>query len=320
MSRTTDTIDLRLISKISSLYYHQNLSQLEIANRLNLSRPKVSRLLKEARERGIVKITVVYSDESYVDLEAQIEKRYDLKEVIVVNVDKTSYLNNDQVLKSQIGNIAANYLHRVISSGEIIGVAWGTTLQAMVESLQPQPIENLHVVQLLGGVGMPEAKAHAADLSRRIAQLFYGKLTLLPAPGIVSNKESKKVFLADQSVQSAINLFPSVSKAVVGIGALSTNSVLDNGVISKKIYKELIEKKAVGDISLRFFNKYGDKVESSLEEKLIGISLPEIKKVDNVIAIAGGNQKFEAILGALRSGYINVLITDSITAKRLIEE
>lgn len=320
MSRTTDTIDLRLISKISSLYYHQNLSQLEIANRLNLSRPKVSRLLKEARERGIVKITVVYSDESYVDLEAQIEKRYDLKEVIVVNVDKTSYLNNDQVLKSQIGNIAANYLHRVISSGEIIGVAWGTTLQAMVESLQPQPIENLHVVQLLGGVGMPEAKAHAADLSRRIAQLFYGKLTLLPAPGIVSNKESKKVFLADESVQSAINLFPSVSKAVVGIGALSTNSVLDNGVISKKIYKELIEKGAVGDISLRFFNKYGEKVESSLEEKLIGISLPEIKKVDNVIAIAGGNQKFEAILGALRSGYINVLITDSITAKRLIEE
>lgn len=320
MPRTTDFIDLRLISKISSLYYHNNLSQLEIANRLNLSRPKVSRLLKEARERGIVKITVMYSDDNFVDLEAQIENRFNLKEAIIVNVDETSYYSNDRIIKNQLGNVGANYLHRTITNGDVIGVAWGTTLQALVEHLKPQQLDDLHVVQLLGGVGLPEAKAHAADLSRRIAQLFYARLTLLPAPGIVSNSESKKVFLADSLVQSAIDIFPKVTKAIVGIGALSTNSVLDNRVISSKIYKELTDKEAVGDLSLRFFNKNGEKVESSLENKLIGISLPELKKINNVIAIAGGSQKYEAISGALKSGYINVLITDILTAKRLVSE
>ncbi len=320
MPRPTETIDLRLISKISSLYYHNNLSQLEIANRLNLSRPKVSRLLKVARERGIVKITVMYSDDNFVDLETQIEKRFNLKEAIIVNVDQTSYSTNERIIKNQLGNVAANYLHRTITNGDVLGVAWGTTLQALVEHLQPQQLDDLHVVQLLGGVGLPEAKAHAADLSRRIAQLFYGRLTLLPAPGIVSNAESKKAFLADSLVHSAINIFPKITKAIVGIGALSTNSVLYNRVISSKIYKELIERDAVGDISLRFFNKNGEKVVSSLEDKLIGISLPELKKIENVITIAGGSQKYEAILGALKSGYINVLITDVLTAKRLVND
>ncbi len=320
MPRTNNSIDFRLISKVSSLYYHQNYNQLEIANKLNLSRPKVSRLLKEARERGIVRITVTYSDKNYVDLEVRIEEKFHLKEVVIVEIDPVPYNENNRVLKRQMGMEAANYLQRVIAKGDFLGITWGTTLQEMVESIRPQPIEDLHIVQLLGGVGPAEAKAHAADLSRRLAQLFYSHLTLLPAPGIASNAEAKKALLTDQHVKSAMKLFPKITKAFVGVGSLITNQVLasKDELISEDVHKELIDKKAVGDISLHFFDRDGNRVKTPLEERLIGIDLDQLSQIDNVIAIAGGKQKVEAILGALRGGYVDVLITDIITAKQLM--
>ena len=321
MPRTNNAIDFRLLSKVASLYYHQNYSQLEIANKLNLSRPKVSRLLKEARERGVVRITVNYSDKNFVDFEVKLEEKFHLKEVVIVDIDPDSYEENSPFLKRQMGAEAANYLQRIITKGDVLGVTWGTTLQEMVESIRPQQIEELHIVQLLGGVGPPEAKAHAADLSRRLAHLFYGTLTLLPAPGIASNPDSKKALLSDQQVKSAFDLFPKVTKAFVGIGSLSTNPVLDgdDSLIEPEVHRELIEKDAVGDISLRFFDKHGKPVKTSLQERLIGIELDQLKKIKNVVAIAGGKNKIEAIRGALRGGYIDVLITDIFTAKALAD-
>jgi len=319
MPRINNAIDFRLLSKVASLYYHQNYSQLEIANKLNLSRPKVSRLLKEARERGVVRITVNYSDKNFVDIEVKLEEKYHLKEVVIVDIDPDSYGENSPFLKRQMGAEAANYLQRIITKGDVLGVTWGTTLQEMVESIRPQQIEDLHIVQLLGGVGPPEAKAHAADLSRRLAHLFYGTLTLLPAPGIASNPDSKKALLSDQQVKSAFDLFPKVTKAFVGIGSLSTNPVLDgdDNPIAPQIHRELMEKDAVGDISLRFFDKHGKPVKTTLQERLIGIELDQLKKIKNVVAIAGGKNKIDAIRGALRGGYIDVLITDIFTAKSL---
>ena len=322
MPRINNAIDFRLLSKVASLYYHQNYSQLDIANKLNLSRPKVSRLLKEARERGVVRITVNYSDKNFVDVEVKLEEKFHLKEVVIVDIDPDSYAENSPFLKRQMGAEAANYLQRIITKGDVLGVTWGTTLQEMVESIRPQQIEDLHIVQLLGGVGPPEAKAHAADLSRSLAHLFYGSLTLLPAPGIASNPDSKRALLSDQQVKSAYDLFPKVTKAFVGIGSLSTNPVLDgdDGLIDPKIHRELTEKNAVGDISLRFFDKHGKSVKTTLQERLIGIDLDQLKKIDNVVAIAGGKNKIEAICGALRGGYIDVLITDIFTAKALVDK
>ncbi len=322
MPRTINAIDFRLLSKVASLYYHQNYSQLEIANKLSLSRPKVSRLLKEARERGVVRITVNYSDKNYVNLEVKLEEKYHLKEVVIVDIDSDSYSEESPFLKRQMGAEAASYLQRIITKGDVLGVTWGTTLQEMVESIRPQQIEDLHIVQLLGGVGPPEAKAHAADLSRRVAHLFYGSLTLLPAPGIASNPESRKALLSDNQVKSAYDLFPKVTKAFIGIGSLSTNPVLEteNGLVDPETRDKLLENKAVGDISLRFFDKNGKPVKTTLEERLIGIDLNQLKNIKNVVAIAGGKSKIEAIKGALRGGYIDVLITDIITASTLVKK
>lgn len=322
MPRPSNTINTRLISKVCTLYYHQNLNQQEIANRLHLSRPKVSRLLTQGKQQGIIKITVNVPNNNYLETETLLEKKYNLKEVLITEIDTPDDKSSTGLIKSQLGQSAANYLMRTVSEGDIIGVTWGTTLHSMINSLQPKPVKNVHVIQTLGGVGPPEAKAHAMDISRSLSQILKSQLTLLPTPGIVDNEESKKILLNDRQLNSALDLFSQINIAYVGIGAVSTNPVLgkDSYELTPALKKQILESDAAGDIGLNFFDNQGRPVATNFRNLFIGMSLEEYKKVDTVVGIAGGFEKFEAIAGALKGGYINVLITDNVTARKLAND
>lgn len=319
MPRPSNSINTRLISKVCTLYYYQNLNQQEIADRLHLSRPKVSRLLTQGKEQGIIKITVNVPNNNYLETETLLEKKYNLKEVLIADIDTPDDKSSTGIIKSQLGQSAANYLMRTVAEGDIIGVTWGTTLHSMINSLQPKPVKNIHVIQTLGGVGPPEAKAHAMDISRSLSQLLNSRLTLLPTPGIVDSEESKKILLGDRQVNTALDLFSQINIAYVGIGAVSTNPVLgkDSYELSPDLKKQILESDAAGDIGLNFFDIKGRPVETKFRDLFIGMSLEEYKKVDTVVGIAGGYDKFEAIAGALSGGYIDVLITDQVTAQKL---
>jgi deoxyribonucleoside regulator len=320
MARPSELINTRLISKVSLLYYNLDLTQQQIAKRLNLSRPKVSRLLKQARELGIVKITVEAAEGKYLDEETDLENKFGLKEAIIVEPEFADATMSPKALKFQLGKAGARYLQRTISDNEIIGMTWGTTLSTMIETMAPIPTKDVHAVQLLGGVGPPEAKEHSIDITRRLAHLLNASVTLLQAPGIVNSPETKKVLLADKRVSEALNLFSKINTAYVGIGALTTNPVLqkESPEISAQIQNEIINSKAVGDISLNFFDINGNPVETHFKDLFIGISLEELKQIDTVVGVAGGDDKFEAILGALNGKFINVLVTDKKTAFKLL--
>lgn len=309
------------MSKVSSLYYLQDLKQREIAERLHLSRPKVSRLLQQARDRGIVQISVTSPEGNFVELETELENQYDLEEVLITASSFSDANGDTAFLKRQIGAAAANYLRRTVEDGDILGITWGTTLQAMMKALQPMTTNDVHVVQTLGGVGPPEAEAHAADLSRRLAQLLDGQLTALPTPGIVDSTEARDVLLSDRHTQAALKLFPEITTAYVGIGALDTNPIFtEDPAVPQDTYDALVASEAVGDIALRFFDADGRPVSTSLDERLIGITLEQLNQADRVVGVAGGPQKVEAILGALRGGLVDVLITDRATATNILEE
>ncbi len=319
MARPVETLNIRLLSKVSTLYYTKEFTQQEIANRLELSRPKVSRLLKQAKDHGIVQIIVSYPEGNFIKLETNIEQKYGLNEVIIVDSSQEQSDMANKLLKTQLGSAAAKYLARTVTDGDIIGVTWGTTLQAMVDKMPPVQTNNCHVVQMLGGIGPPEAKAHAMDISRRLSQSLNSGLTLLQSPGIVDSPEIREVLINDRRVKSALALFPEMNKAYVGIGAISTNGVLqkENGDISNDVQQELLNSHAVGDIGLNFFDIDGNLIETSFRERFIGMTLKQLKEVNTVVGIAGGDEKFDAIKGALHGNYIDVLITDQHTAGRL---
>jgi DNA-binding transcriptional regulator LsrR (DeoR family) len=318
MARKALPADLYLLSKVSKLYYERGLNQQEIADKLHLSRPKVSRLLQQAQEEGIVQITVHSPPGTFADLEEALETRFGLKEAVVVEVVDAE--SQDAVSRA-LGIAASNYFKRNIQDGDIIGISWGKTLNAMVNALSPIETKNVHVVQMIGGLGQSEADEHATSLCRRLTQLLNSKLTLLPAPGIVDNQAVREAILSDSHMQRVFELFHKITVAYVGIGAPTPDSVVlrDGAIMSQQDIAELKQRGAVGDIALRYFDLEGKLVYSEIDERVIGISLEQLKQIPHVVGITGGPQKEDVVCGVLRGRWINALVTDQITAKRMLE-
>jgi DNA-binding transcriptional regulator LsrR (DeoR family) len=316
MPRPRSAPDLYLLSKVSTLYYLRDQTQQEIAERLRLSRPAVSRLLRDAQNQGIVQITISPPRGLLIDLESRLEERYKLEVVRVVAMEPGT---NPDLVRRQIGAAAAAYLARSVHPGDTIGLAWGTTLGAMVQAMAPLATEGVHVVQTLGGIGPPAAEAYAAELVRRLAQSLGAAPVLFPVPGVVATTEVRDVLRTDPHVQNALRYFDRLDTVYVGIGSIATNPVLNDGhSLPAGTHAALVAAGAVGDIALRFFDAKGAPVRSALDELILGITTEQLAKAPRVVAVAGGPDKADAIHAALVSDIVNVLITDQQTAEELI--
>jgi DNA-binding transcriptional regulator LsrR (DeoR family) len=316
MARPKSPPDHYLLGKVSALYYLRDQTQQAIAERLSLSRPTVSRLLREARDLGYVQITVTSPRGLHLDLETRLEDAFGLRSVRVVDWDAGQGI---AVLRLQLGAAAAQYLARTINPGETIGMAWGKTLSAMVDAMSPMPTANTRVVQILGGLGPPGAPENGGELVRRLAQLLDAQAVLLPAPGVVATPAVRDVLSTDPHVRAALNELDSLDTVFVGLGSLTSNEVLDDGhSFSKQSRRELKAGDAVGDIALRFFDAHGHPVRTAMDDRILGITTQQLRKVRRVVAVAGGGDKTEAIAAGLRTKLVHALITDHTTAEALL--
>lgn len=309
--------ELRLMTKIAKLYYESRLNQIEIARILALSQASVSRLLKRAENEGIVRTVVNVPSGVNTELETELVGRYDLKDAVVVDS-----LNEDEnQIMRDIGAAAAYYVETTLKDGEVVGISsWSASLLAMLEAMRPQPNRRgIQVVQVLGGVGNPAAEVHATRLTGRFAGLVNGTPIFLPAPGIVGSAAALQVLLDDPYVNEAMLLFDQVTMALVGIGSDEPSKLLNlsGNVFSAEEQASLRSRGAVGDILLRFYDAKGHPIDSSFNKRVISMHLEQLSQVERSIGVAGGKRKFEAVLGALRGRWINVLITDRSTAEHL---
>ncbi len=313
--------ELRLMAKTARLYYELGLSQAEIASRLDLSQATVSRLLKRALEQQVVQISVTLPPGFHAELEDDLQKKYNLKEAIVVDVAADD--SDDQVQRA-LGAAAAFYLQSTLKHHEVIGLSsWSATLLATVDAMRPlaHPIDAI-VLQILGGIGNPGAGLHANRLTERFASLVHGRAVFLPAPGVVGSVETRQIMLDDVFVSEALALFDQVTLALVGIGDLEPSKLLvsSGNRFSPEELAMLRAKGAVGDICLRFFDQDGIPVDSPLNERVISMSLEELRSVKRTVGVAGGLRKLKAIRAALVGSWVNVLVTDRNVAEALVAD
>ncbi|MBY5363786.1 sugar-binding transcriptional regulator [Rhizobium leguminosarum] len=310
--------ELRLISRVAQMYHMEGRRQAEIAQHLRLSQATVSRMLKRAEAEDIVRTSVIPPAGTYSELEGALREKYDLPEAIVVECTE----DRDGAIMARIGEAAAHLLEVTLAPGEIIGVSsWSQTIFKMVENIHPQKsAQAKYVVQTLGGMGDPSVQTHATQLTTRLARLTGAEPKLLPVQGVTTSREAKLLMQADPFVRETIDLFGSITLAIVGIGAVEPSELLarSGNIFSSRELSDLAEAGAVGDISLRFFDKNGKPVKTPLDDRVIGLPLEDLERVDRVIALAGGSKKTDAIAGALRVGVIDMLVTDKFTAQRLI--
>jgi len=308
----------KLMIKIAKLYYEGGLTQDAISQKLRLSRPRVCRLMQEAIDDGIVKITIMQEPGSHAEIERLLETKYNLLEVVVSDVAEPQ---TSETIAHDLGMAAADYFGRIVLDGDIIGFTWGATLASMVENLVAERKSKCVVMQMVGGLGEPEAESHATGLVSRAAMTIGGSMWLMPAPGVVTSEESAKLLRSDRSISQALERVSTVNIAFVGIGNPTRDSLLmrDEFIISWPEMEELIHQGAIGDISLRYYDINGQLINSSLNKRVIGITLDDMRKINRVVGVAGGEEKFNAILGAIHGKLINTLITDTNTANRLLE-
>lgn len=307
---------LGMVVEAAKLYYEADFSQQEIAKRLGISRPSVSRLLQQAKQLGIVKITIKDPSEDMNELSAILEKKFQLKHCAVTPVT----YNDEQQLKKALGEAAGEYLHEIVQNEDIIGVTWGTTLFEVAQHVQPKHVQQVQVVQLNGGVSHSETNTYATEILQRLSKAFHTVPYFLPLPAVVDQAVVKEAMLLDRHIKKVLDLGKQANIAMFTVGEVSSEATLIRAGYFTEEELEILEgHHPVGDICSRFFNIRGEICLSALEQRTIGIELSDLGKKDKSILVAGGQGKVQGIYGALSGGYANVLITDSITAKALID-
>lgn len=303
--------------KIAHLYHEQNVRQKEIAELLGVHQTTVSRLLRRAREENIARVTVAMPSGVFAGIENAIEQKFGLKQAIVIDTQKDEEHN-----VSELGAAAAFFVETSVKPGTVIGISsWSRALFAMVEAMQ---ITNCcsggKVVQMMGGVGSAETYQYATHLVLKLAKLVGADPVLLQSPGIVGSAQAQRVLCREASVRQTIDLFRRINLAIVGIGTMEPTPLLtrSGNAFSSKDRKEIHRFGAVGDICLRFYDSNGKLVRSPQNSRVIGMELETLMHVERVVGVAGGPAKVPAILGALRGKLINVLITDRVTAERIL--
>ncbi|WP_318366081.1 sugar-binding transcriptional regulator [Enterobacter sp.] len=308
----------RLLVRIATLYYSENKKQSEIASLLHLSQSFVSRALTRCQKEGLVKITVVQPTNIFVSLEKALEQQFGIRQAIVVDVGEEPTV---AAIKHAIGSAAAHYVETRLRPEDLVGISsWSSTIRAMVDEMHPQNIRAAGVIQLLGGVG-PNGNVQATILTQQLAAHLGCPAWLLPSQSIEHSVEERARLVNSPDVAAVVAKFEEVDVAIVGIGELEPSQLLKNSgnYYTEEMLTLLSSRGAVGDICLHYFDAAGEPVLTDDEDPVIGMELSQIRACKQVIALAGGQDKRNAILGALKGNYIDVLITDYPTARELIK-
>ncbi|RNB86887.1 sugar-binding transcriptional regulator [Brevibacillus fluminis] len=311
-----ETDKLNKVIEAAKLYYLLDYNQHEIAKRLGVSRPTVSRLLQTAKNEGIVQIQIRDAAGDIQNLSNELEQKFGLKKAIVVSIPQ--YENN--IIKNYIGEKAAAYLAEIVKDGDIIGVTWGTTLYHVAIELKQKFVNDVKVVQLKGGVSHLETHTYASEILYHFGKAFNTTPLYLPLPAIVDHVVVKQAMEADRHIRKVLEMGKQANIAMFTCGPIMSESLLFQLGYFTEQDMEMLYAKAVGDICSRFFDMDGNICNESLNERTLGIELDEFKKKEYAILVAGGPQKIEGIYGALRGGYANVLITDQYTAQFLLDK
>lgn len=311
----------RLMTKIARLYHERNARQADIAKSLSISQAKVSRLLKRAEQLGIVRTIVTSSPDVFTELEELLENRYGLNEAVVVDVDDEA---DEAEVLAAIGAGAAGYLEASLSGNDRIGVSsWSQTVLAMVDRLRPMnPRGAVEVVQLLGGVGAPEAQSHSTRILGDFARMIGAAPVYVPAPGVVADASVRDSLLADSSMQEVTRHWRELSMAVMGIGSVEPSEVLatSGNAFTEDERRPLLDAGAVGDICHRIFRADGTLVRGEIDDRIIAIPVDDLMRIPRRIGLAGSTKKHDAIRGALAGHWVTTLITDRRSAEALLTD
>lgn len=295
------------------LYYADQMTQSEIAKKLNVSRATIVNLLQEAREREIVSIRISPQAFGRTAVARALMDKFGLEGAFVIPA------GDERSLVDRLGDAGARVLAEQIEDGDTIGVAWGRTVLAVANQISlPKPARNVTVVQVSGSsTGEPEFSAELCTslLSNRIQ----ARCVNLLAPAVLSTRELKAMLLAEPVLKKQFELIHSTDRILFGVGDIGARSTVRvSGIASKAEIDTYVEQGAVAVIIGRFIDTHGMPIGGDHDDRMVGITLDELKQVKSRICVAGGPTKTAAITATLEAGYATHFVTDMATGEALL--
>jgi len=305
-----------LLVQVARDYYEKNLTQAEIGRRINASRSTVSRLLQQALESGIVKIIINYPWERAHDLEERLCEKFRLRDAQVL-IGKG---RSEEELRKGMGVLAARLIDSHVKDGIILGVSYGRSLASTIAALAPRHKVAMTVVPIIGALGTENPRIDGPELVRQIAHIYGGEFRYLPVPLLMEDVRTRDALLQSPHIYETLHLARKSNIALLGIGSPSpqVSSLIWNGYLNARELSWVKDHGAVGHMCGQFYDIQGQLLDLDINQRSISIGLKALANIEYVIAVAGGEAKSEAILGALRGHYLNILVTDDAAASRVL--
>lgn len=306
---------LNLLADIAEMYFIDGLNQAEIARNVGMTRSNVSRMLTEARNTGIVHIQINRPIRENLTLAQQLIERFNLRNARVVEV------NHSSQLLSKLGHIAGEELSTRLKPGWVLGTSWGTAISATVDEFEPeQPLQEIKVVQLLGAFGARIKDYDGHSVVHRLETKLDGEGIYLNSPFLVENSDVAQAFLENKSIRESLGYAKQADIALLGVGSIDINhsSYFLANYVTKNELLSIQRTGAVGDVCGCFFNINGKICAEDFQQRFIGINIDDLLAIPIRIGIAGGPAKIDPIIGALRGGLINILVSDEASIKEVL--
>ncbi len=310
-----DYESMRLISKVLTLYYIEEQNQADIARTLGLSTAKVNRLLKQARDQGLVEVTIHTPFQHLFEIEKQLQASFKIPEAVII----PQLTDEPDAVLQIVGRAAADYLLQRVRDGDTICISGGKTMNAIVQALEPRRKYDVRVVPATGarqGKHYTDVNYLAAQLAERLG----GEAYKIHAPVFVDKVEERDLLLGMRHISEVLDIARQAQIALVGIGSVIPNTssyfdLMSSMAMSEIEWKKLIEQEdACGEIFAYLYNQQGELCMPEFNQRVVGLSLSDLQNIPVVIGVAAATEKVLPIYGALKGAYLKTLITDEATA------
>lgn len=310
--------DIQLMVQVSKMYYMEGLTQEKIAKQLGISRSAISMILSEAREYGIVQINIKYPKNNLEEVSKEFIAQFNLKDCLVI----PTRIDSQHLITRVVASQGAYFAEKVLKNHSTVGIAWGSTCyEFMISFANEIKLRDINVVPMIGGTSRISSEYQLNEMVRMFAEKLQGSPSFIYAPAIAESVDDKELYMQSMSMKSIVEKWNMMDAAIVSAGAppeFYNNRMVDNPEQIKPVY-DAGEDKVVGDICARRFNIQGKFLNNSYNMHIVGIDEDNLRRIQNVICIAAGRQKVLSIIGALRTGVIDYLVTDESTARRVLD-
>ena len=305
-----DDGDGRLLASIARRYYLEDASKTELATEFSVSRFRVARLLRQAREQGVVTIEIHDPDQPREGLAAELAEHLSLDQCVVVKAGDT-----EDDTRRRLARAAAPLISSSVRDGSVIGLSWGRTLVAVGEELPALPSST--VIQLTGTVGS-DFRQSPVEVIRRISGRSSVEAVAVFAPLFAATKRAADTFRREPAIAGALRRYARLSVAVLAVGSWDPPITQLGPLLTDADRAELEREGAKAEVAGIFLRADGSVVEADLSRRRISVSVDELLATPTVIAVAGSVEKAGAIAAVARSGILTSLVTDDRTAAELL--